>query len=108
MRKILSLTKKKNVRYTSTNSAADITFFLYISDLRVANDKEMQQFECDFDVGQLISDDKLLKRIRRRNFLDICKDALSYNVLHKSNENTSVSAKKVDMAETSQPIVEHN
>ena len=47
----------------------------------VASDAQMELFDAGHvSKDQLISDKKLLKGIRRRNFLDICQEAESYNL----------------------------
>ena len=48
----------------------------------VASDAQMELFDAGHvSKDQLISDKMLLKGIRRRNFLDICREAVSYNLL---------------------------
>lgn len=48
----------------------------------VASDAQMELFDAGHvSKDQLISDKMLLKGIRRRNFMDICREAVSYNLL---------------------------
>ena len=48
----------------------------------VASDAQMELFDAGHvSKDELISDKMLLKGIRRRNFLDICREAVSYNIL---------------------------
>ena len=48
----------------------------------VASDAQMELFDAGHvSKDQFISDKKLLKGIRLRNFMDICREAVSYNLL---------------------------
>lgn len=48
----------------------------------VASDAQMELFDAGHvSKDQLIRDKKLLKGIRLRNFMDTCREAVSYNLL---------------------------
>ena len=66
-----------------SNSFVDMTFDSISDDtIFVATDEDMEYFESgQVSRLQLINDLRLMKGIRRRNFLDICRETLSYGFL---------------------------
>ena len=48
----------------------------------MATDEEMRELEeSQLSKAKLLSDTKMLKAIRRRNFLDICQETISYRLI---------------------------